>query len=65
MEALIFINLVKVDPWLLAACIAASVAGAVVGKPIRGAPAAAGGAGVVGVALLVAAAAFVAKKPST
>ena len=60
-EALIFINLVKVDPWLLAACIAASVVGAVVGAPIvlklplRAVQA------VVGVALLSAAAAFVAK----
>ena len=33
-EALIFINLVRIDPWLLAACIAASVGGAVVGAPI-------------------------------
>lgn len=60
-EALIFINLVKVDPWLLAACIAASVVGAAVGAPIvlrlplRAVQA------VVGVALLFAAAAFVAK----
>ncbi len=60
-EALIFINLVKVDPWLLAACIAASVMGAAVGAPIvlrlplRAVQA------VVGLALLFAAAAFVAK----
>lgn len=33
-QALIFINLVKVDPWLLAACIASAVAGAIVGAPI-------------------------------
>ena len=60
-EALIFINLVKVDPWLLAACIAASVAGAWIGArtivrlPLRAVQ------GVVGVALLVAAAMFAAK----
>ncbi|HEY5107514.1 MAG TPA: TSUP family transporter [Caulobacteraceae bacterium] len=33
-EALIFINLVRVDPLLLGACIAAAVAGAVVGAPM-------------------------------
>ena len=44
-EALIFITLVKVDPWLLGACIASAIAGAVV----------------VGLALIVAAAAFAAK----
>ncbi|HEY1447851.1 MAG TPA: permease, partial [Caulobacteraceae bacterium] len=33
-EALIFIKLVRVDPWLLVACIGASVVGAVVGAPI-------------------------------
>jgi uncharacterized membrane protein YfcA len=60
-EALIFINLVKVDPVLLAACIGASVLGAVVGAPIvvRLPPRAI--QGVVGVALLLAAMAFVAK----
>jgi uncharacterized membrane protein YfcA len=60
-EALIFITLVKVDPWLLAACIAAAVLGALIGAPIvvRLPPRAV--QGVVGVALLVAAAAFVAK----
>jgi uncharacterized membrane protein YfcA len=60
-EALIFINLVKVDPWLLAACIAASVAGAVVGAPIVVRLPLRIVQGVVGVALLLAAAAFVAK----
>ena len=33
-QALIFINLVEVDVWLLIGCIAAAVAGAVVGAPI-------------------------------
>jgi uncharacterized membrane protein YfcA len=54
-QALIFINLVKVDPWLLAACIVAAVAGSAVGArlvvraPVRLVQA------VVGVALLLAA----------
>ena len=54
-QALIFINLVKVDPWLLAGCIAAAVAGAAIGArlvlrlPVRLVQA------VVGVALLLAA----------
>jgi uncharacterized membrane protein YfcA len=60
-EALIFINLIKVDPWLLAACIAASVAGAVVGAPIVVRLPLRVVQGVVGTALLLAAAAFVAK----
>jgi uncharacterized membrane protein YfcA len=33
-QALIFINLVRVDPFLLIACIAAAVAGAVLGAPL-------------------------------
>ena len=33
-QALIFINLVRVDPWLLAACILAAVVGAMAGAPI-------------------------------
>jgi len=60
-EALIFINLVKVDPWLLAACIAAAVGGAVVGAPIVVRLPLRAIQGVVGVAMLLAAAAFVAK----
>jgi uncharacterized membrane protein YfcA len=60
-EALIFINLVKVDPWLLAACIAASVVGAIIGAPIVVRLPLRAIQGVVGVALLLAAAAFVAK----
>jgi uncharacterized membrane protein YfcA len=60
-EALIFITLVKVDPWLLGACIAAAIVGAVAGAPIvlrlplRAVQA------VVGAALLVAAAIFIIK----
>jgi uncharacterized membrane protein YfcA len=60
-EALIFINLVKVDPWLLAASIAAAVLGAVVGAPIVVRLPVRAVQGVVGLALLLAAAAFVAK----
>jgi len=54
-QALIFINIVRVDPLLLASCIAASVAGAIVGAPfvvrlpVRTVQA------VVGIALLIAA----------
>src|SRR5258708_36131366 len=57
-QAAIFIHLVRVDPWLLVACTAASVVGAVVGArivvrlPVRAVQ------GVVGVALLAAVVAF-------
>lgn len=57
-EALIFIQLVKVDPWLLAACIAAAVAGAVVGAPIVVRLPVRVVQGVVGVALVIAAALY-------
>jgi uncharacterized membrane protein YfcA len=57
-EALIFIKLVKVDPWLLGACIAAAAAGAVVGAPIVVRLPVRAFQGVVGVALLAAVAAF-------
>jgi uncharacterized membrane protein YfcA len=60
-EALIFINLVKVDPWLLASCITAAVLGAVVGAPIVVRLPVRAVQGVVGVALLLGAAAFIAK----
>jgi uncharacterized membrane protein YfcA len=60
-EALIFITLVKVDPWLLGSCIAASVAGAVIGAPIIVRLPLRAVQAVVGLALIVAAAAFVAK----
>jgi uncharacterized membrane protein YfcA len=53
-EALIFINLVKVDPALLAACILAAVAGAFVGAPIVVRLPVRVVQGVVGVALLIA-----------
>ncbi len=53
-EALIFINLVKVDPALLAACIFAAVAGAFVGAPIVVRLPVRVVQGVVGVALLIA-----------
>ena len=60
-EALIFITLVKVDPWLLGSCIAASIAGAVVGAPIIVRLPLRAVQAVVGLALIVAAAAFAAK----
>ncbi|MGH6986267.1 MAG: TSUP family transporter [Caulobacteraceae bacterium] len=57
-EALIFIKLVKVDPALLVACIAAAVAGAAVGAPlIVRAPVRLVQA-IVGIALLIAAALY-------
>ena len=60
-EALIFITLVKVDPWLLGSCIAAAIAGAVVGAPIIVRLPLRAVQAVVGLALIVAAAAFAAK----
>ncbi len=54
-EALIFINLVKVDPWLLAGAISASVLGAVVGAPIVVRLPIRAVQAVVGVALIIAA----------
>ena len=57
-QAAIFINLVRVDPWLLVACIAASVVGAVVGAPIVVRLPVRAVQGVVGVALLAAVVAF-------
>ena len=54
-QAAIFINLVRVEPWLLAACIAAAVAGAVVGAPIVLRLPVRVVQGVVGAALLIAA----------
>jgi len=59
-EALVFITLVKVDPWLLAAAIAAAVVGAVVGAPIVIKLPLRAIQLVVGLALVVAAAAYVA-----
>jgi uncharacterized membrane protein YfcA len=54
-EALIFINLVRVSPWLLAGCIAAAAAGAMVGAPIVVRLPVRIVQGVVGVALVIAA----------
>jgi uncharacterized membrane protein YfcA len=60
-EALIFINLVQVDPWLLAACIAAAVVGAAVGAPLVLKLPLRTVQGVVAIALILAAGAFAAK----
>ncbi|MGE0740054.1 MAG: TSUP family transporter [Hyphomonadaceae bacterium] len=57
-QALVFITLVRVDPWLLLACIVASVAGAFVGAPIVQRSPVRLVQGVVGVALLIAASLF-------
>ena len=54
-QALIFIKLVKVDPVLLAACIAAAVAGSIVGAPIVQRAPVRLVQGTVGVALVIAA----------
>lgn len=54
-QALIFINLVSVDPWLLLACIAAAVVGALIGAPIVIRLPLRVLQGIVGVALLIAA----------
>jgi uncharacterized membrane protein YfcA len=59
-QALIFIHLVKVDPLLLAACIVAAVAGSLVGAPIVQRTPVRVVQGVVGVALLIAAALYAA-----
>jgi len=60
-EALVFITLVQVDPTLLIACIVASVLGASVGEPIVQRSPVRLVQGVVGVALLIAAALFAMK----
>jgi uncharacterized membrane protein YfcA len=54
-QALIFINLVRVDAVLLASCIAAAIVGALIGTPLVMRLPARAVRGVVGVALLVAA----------
>jgi len=59
-EAMIFIKLVRVDPWLMSACFAATVVGAIVGAPIVVRLPVRAVQGVVGVALLLAAAAYTA-----
>jgi uncharacterized membrane protein YfcA len=60
-EALIFIVLVPVDPWLLVSCIGAAVAGSVVGVPIVTKSSTRVVQAVVGVALVIAAALFAMK----
>jgi uncharacterized membrane protein YfcA len=55
LQALIFINLIRVDPVLLAACIAASVAGATLGAPLVMRLPVRAVQAVVGIALLIAA----------
>ena len=57
-QALIFINLVRVDPMLLAACIAAAVAGATLGAPLVVKLPVRTVQGIVGLAMLVAAALY-------
>lgn len=57
-QALVFITLVEVDPWLLLACIIASVAGAFVGAPIVQRSPVRVVQGIVGLALLIAATLF-------
>ena len=54
-QALIFINLVRVDPALLACCIAAAVAGATLGAPLVVRLPVRAVQGIVGLALLIAA----------
>ena len=54
-QALIFINLVRVDPFLLVACIAAAVAGALIGAPLVVRMPVRVVQGMVGLAMLVAA----------
>ena len=54
-QALIFINLIAVDPVLLAACIGAAVAGATAGAPLVMRLPVAAVQGVVGIALVIAA----------
>ena len=60
-QALVFINAVRVDPKLLAACIVAAVAGAFIGAPIVVRLPTRAVQAVVGVALVIAAALFVMK----
>ena len=54
-QALIFINFVRVDPVLLAACIVAAIAGALIGAPLVMRAPLRAVQGIVGVALLIAA----------
>ena len=56
-QALIFINLVRVDVWLLVGCISAAVLGAVIGAPLVQKTPVRAVQTIVGLALLIAAAA--------
>jgi uncharacterized membrane protein YfcA len=60
-EALIFITLVKVDPWLLGACIASAIVGVGVGAPVMVRLPLRAVRAIVGLALLAAAAAYAAQ----
>jgi len=60
-QALAFISLVRVDPWLLLACIVASVLGSWVGAPIVQRAPVRAVQGIVGIALLIAAALYAMK----
>ncbi len=60
-QALVFISLVRVDPWLMLACIVAAVAGAFIGAPIVQRSPVRLVQGVVGAALLIAAILFALK----
>ncbi len=57
-QGLIFINLVKVDPWLLIACVGAAAVGAVIGAPVVTRLPVRAVQFIVGVALLIAAALY-------
>lgn len=54
-QALIFINLVQVDPWLLVGCLSAAVVGAVIGAPVVQRLPVRAVQAIVGLALLIAA----------
>ena len=60
-EALIFIVLVPIDPWLLVSCITAAVAGSILGVPVVTRAPVRVVQGVVGIALIIAAALFAMK----
>jgi uncharacterized membrane protein YfcA len=63
-EALIFIVLVEIDPWLLVSCIGAAVAGSLIGAPIVVRAPVRVVQGVVGIALIIAAGLYAMKNLS-
>jgi uncharacterized membrane protein YfcA len=63
-EALIFIVLVEIDPWLLVSCIGAAVAGSLIGAPIVVRAPVRVVQGVVGIALVIAAGLYAMKNLS-